>query len=85
MDIDQLDSATFGNAARIDVIWGGDKVAISRQQFVIARMGRIAYAVDINTGAESTRPQLIAKYRNVGARFEVISTLEQAYANPCRV
>lgn len=41
------------------------------EDFITTRIGRIVYAVSTKYGYAYTRPQLIAKYRNVEAAYEI--------------
>jgi hypothetical protein len=63
--IESITPADFLRNVRLEVSYGNTK-----ESFVLTGIGRINYAVSIEFGYAYTRPQLIAKYRNVAATFE---------------
>lgn len=61
--IDQLTTEEFATI--------GSRLSIVplAEDFIITKIGRIFYAVSIEFGHAYTRPQLIEKYRIVGAEY----------------
>lgn len=78
--ISDLTPTIFGDIVRLEITYtqnGG--MTYTTEEFVLCSLGRLRYAISLDTGAEYTRPQLIAKYSNVQAQFRVAKTRVQAY------